>query len=402
MALTGVKDTGAITEPAGFTAAGVFTGVKRMGPDLGLVVSDRPAVVAGRFTSHRMPAAPVSYTREVVARGRAQAIVANSGSANAATGRAGLEDAREMGRAAARALGIEPELVAVASTGVVGSRLPMDRILPGIERAARERSRQGGAMAAKAILTTDSHPKEVVRRVSVRGRTLTWGGMAKGSGMIHPNLATMLCFVTTDAGLHPEVLDAMLGRAVADTLNLVTVDGDQSTNDMVLALANGAQGVHLAPGDPELEVVEAALAEVLQELAYGLVEDGEGATRVLRVRVRGAASVEDARRAARTIAGSQLVKAAVYGGDPNWGRVYVALGNAGVPVDPLAVTIRVGDVVLMEAGEVVAYNEAEARFAMMGTEVRFAVDMGAGPGSAEALGCDLTEAYVVINSKYRT
>lgn len=257
-------------------------------------------------------------------------------------------------------------------------------------------------MAAKAILTTDTHPKEVVRRVQVGGGTITWGGMAKGSGMIHPNLATMLCFVTTDAGLDPGVLDGMLGRQVARTLNLVTIDGDQSTNDMVLALANGAQGIHLAAGDRGLKAVEDALGEVLLELSYGIAQDGEGATRVLRVRVQGADSVESARQAARTIASSALVKAAVYGGDPNWGRIYVALGNAGVPVDPEAVTIRVGTVLLMQAGQVVAYNEAQARCAMVGPEVVVSVDMGLGSGSAEAIGCDLSEAYVIINSKYRT
>ncbi|MCG0238605.1 MAG: bifunctional glutamate N-acetyltransferase/amino-acid acetyltransferase ArgJ [Firmicutes bacterium] len=402
-----IKGLGGVTAPRGFLAAGVSADVKGRGgtkKDVALLFSQVPAAAAGVFTRNRVQAAPVILSRERVARGRLQAVVVNSGNANACTGEQGLRDAEAMAAIAAEALGIAPELVAVASTGVIGVPLPMDRIAAGIRAAAAALSPEGNADAAQAILTTDTFPKEwAVQAELSGGRTVTLGGMAKGSGMIHPNMATMLAFVTTDAPVAPADLQAALRAAVDRSFNMITVDGDTSTNDMVLALANGlAGGDPIAPGTDDWAAFAAALEKLLVYLARAIARDGEGATKLLEVVVTGAADLEDARRAARAVAGSNLVKAAVFGCDPNWGRVLAALGYSGATFDPARVNLWLGSVQVMAGGAPVPFDEAAARQVLAQPEVTIRADLGAGEATATAWGCDLSYDYVRINADYRT
>lgn len=398
---------GGVTAPAGFWAAGVRCGLRKAGddrPDLALLVSERPAAAAGVYTKNRVQAAPIQVTREHLASGRARAVVANAGVANAATGARGLADARRMAAVAAEALGLgAPAEVAVASTGVIGNDLPMEKIEAGIRAAAARLGRAGGAEAAVAITTTDTRPKERALRLTLGGRAVTLGAMAKGSGMIHPDMATMLCFVTTDAAVAPDALAAALRAAVDRSFNMVTVDGDMSTNDCVVILANGAAGNAPVRADtPDFARFEAALTAVCTELAREIARDGEGATKLIEVAVRGARSEADARRAARAVAGSSLVKAAVFGADANWGRILAALGYSGAEFDPERVSVRLGDLVLAEGGRSAGFDEDRARALLQQETVRFDVDLGAGGGAATAWGCDLTYDYVRINGSYRS
>ncbi len=393
-----------ITAPAGFEASAVHCGVKKDGkPDLALIVSRTPARAAGLFTTNRVQAAPVAVTREHLADGSARAVVVNSGNANACTGKAGREDAERMAGETAAALGIEPADVLVASTGVIGVRLPIDLVSEGIRKAAASLGPDLGPEAAAAIMTTDKWKKETARCIEVGGKKVTIGGMAKGAGMIDPHLATMLAFLSTDAAIEGRALALALERAAAASFNAITVDGDMSTNDTLLILANGEAGnEELREGQPAFEEFCAALAGVAGTLAREIVRDGEGATRLVTVRVTGARSEQDARQVAGKIAGSPLVKTAVYGADANWGRVMAAVGAAGVELDPGLVDIDMSGLPVARSGAGVPFDEKEAASRLKKKEVEIAVELHQGSSRATVWTCDLTEEYIRINGHYRS
>jgi glutamate N-acetyltransferase/amino-acid N-acetyltransferase len=389
---------GTITSPKGFLAGAIAAGIKtKGGPDLGILYSEKPCAVAGRFTKNRIKAAPVQWCQERVASGKAQAVIINAGCANACTGAQGMKDARAMAQIAARKLDIPDDSVLVASTGVIGKKLPIDLIEVGAMKM--ELSAQGGHELARAIMTTDTHPKEIAVAVEEYGFIVA--GIAKGAGMIHPDMATMLSFLTTDAKIDARLLDQLLGEAVDASLNMITVDGDTSTNDTVLILANGAGGV-VKVGTKAAEAFAEALSKVCIYLARSIAADGEGATRLIEVTVEGAKSLADARIAARTIVGSPLVKSAVHGRDPNWGRIIAALGRSGAEFNPKKVDLYLDKIQLMSAGEPVPFNKKVASAAMGKDEVKVRVALNGGKHSATAWGCDLSAEYVAINSEYTT
>jgi glutamate N-acetyltransferase/amino-acid N-acetyltransferase len=398
---------GGITAPLGFRAAGVACGIKATGAlDLALLVAEPSASAAAVFTTNRAQAAPVLVSKEHLARsgGRSVAVVVNSGCANACTGEAGLAVAREMAEAAARRIGCAPEHVLVASTGVIGVALDAAKIARGLDLAVAALDREAHHDAARAIMTTDPFPKEHAVEIATPGGSFRVGGMAKGSGMIEPRMATMLGFVTTDAAVAPPVLQAALTEAVHDTFNAITVDGECSTNDCVFALANGASGVRIADrADARYADLVAGLRAVCGVLARDIVRGGEGATKLVTVHVSGAATPEDARLAARAIANSPLVKTAVHGGDPNWGRLVAAAGRSGAAFTIEAAAVRIGPVVLFEAGRPHDERAEEAARYLRHPEITIDVDLGAG-GRHEATmwTCDLSAEYVKINAEYRT
>ena len=399
----GIERTGA-TAAAGFLAAGVACGVRYEGRrDLGLLLSEEVGGAAAVVvTTNVVKAAPLLVTGEAVEGGNVRAVVVNSGVANAATGERGLEDARRMQALAAAELKLEPEEVAVASTGVIGEHLPMDRVEAGIKEAATSLSDDGSPFA-EAILTTDTCTKEAVATVEIGGEVVTVGGVAKGSGMIHPNMATMLAFVTTDAAVEKECLQKALNGATERTFNRITVDGDTSTNDMALLMANGAAGNEpLRQDSPDYPAFEEAVEAVMRELAKEIARDGEGATKLIEVVVEGAKDEASAAALAKAVVGSSLVKAAAYGEDANWGRVLAAMGYAGVPFDPEGVEIQFGTVKVFEKGEPVAHDAAEANATLAEGEIVITARLGEGEGSASAWGCDLTHEYVEINGSYRS
>ena len=394
---------GGITAPAGFRAAGVACGLKPSGLDVALVVSDDAASAAGLFTTNLAVAAPVVVSREQLVRsgGRARAIAVNSRCANACTGADGMTAARTMASAAAEAVGCDPRHVLIASTGVIGMRLDTGKVTAGIREAARRLSRDAHLAAAEAIMTTDVAPKEAAVAVETPAGGFTIGGMVKGAGMIEPNLATMLGFLTTDAAVEPATLDRALREVSRDTFNAITVDGEPSTNDTVLMLANGASGVGI--DEAAYPALTAGLYELCAGLAREIVRGGEGATKLVTVRVTGAASEEDARRAARLIANSPLVKTAINGGDPNWGRLVAVAGRAGVGFDPDRTVVRVGAVTLYDGATIFAERENEAAAHLRGDEVEVGVDLGTGgAGAATMWTCDFSAEYVRINADYRT
>ena len=392
-----------ITEPLGFRAAGVAAGIKFGRLDLALVAADAPCASAGIFTANLAKAAPVLVSREHLGAGRARAIVVNAGCANAGTGEAGLADARQMAALAADAVGCAAGEVVVASTGVIGVRLPMDKVREGIAEAGRRLSRDGGSDAARAIMTTDTRPKQSLVRFSAGGTSCCVGGMAKGAGMIAPNLATMLAFFTTDAAIAPTLLRRALLEAVGSSLNRITVDGDTSTNDCAVVLASGASGAPEITGPgPDYDALCHALTEAARELARMLVRDGEGVTRIAEVRVEGARSAAEADRIARTVAESPLVKTALHGGDPNWGRVLAAVGRAGVPLDISGVSLYIGDVHVAEAGAAREYVEAQAAAAMREDPVRLRIRLAEGDATGWIWTSDLSHGYVDINAHYRS
>lgn len=394
---------GGVTAPAGFRAGATQAGIKEGLPrlDLAVVVADEPCVAHGLFTQCQVVAAPVIVSRERLMDGRAQGMIINSGGANACTGDQGLSDAREMADLAAARFGLAPDLMLVASTGVIGVPLPMDRLRLAIPALKPDRS--GGNAAARAIMTTDLVSKECALAIEIRGRQIMIGGMAKGSGMIHPNMATMIAVVTTDAALSQDLAAASLSRVADLSFNQVTVDGDTSTNDTLVLLASGASGGPvLDSGSREAETFEQGLRAVCVELARMIARDGEGASRLVEVRASGARSDAEARRVARAVVGSSLVKAAIYGRDPNWGRIIAAVGNAGVPIDAQAIDIFVGDVQVAARGAGVLFESEVVSEAMGAAEVRIHVRLGQGTGEGLAWGCDLTEGYVKINAEYTT
>lgn len=394
---------GGVCAPAGVRAAGVACGIKPAGLDLALVATDGPASAAGLFTTNRAVAAPVVVSREHLAAtgGHARAIVANSGCANACTGHQGLQAARLMAAETARALECEAEEILVASTGVIGVALDPAVVARGIIAAAGALDRAGHALAARAIMTTDPWPKEHAVEAALPGGLVRIGGMAKGSGMIEPNLATMLAFLTTDADVAPDLLRRALIEASAETFNAITVDGECSTNDSVFLLATGASAVRVGPA--ELPSFVAALRAVCLELALGIVRGGEGATKLVAVEVVGAPSPDEARRAARAIANSLLVKTAVHGGDPNWGRLVAVAGRSGAAFDLSRARVQVGDVVLFADGRPFDERAPRAAEHLRGPDVVLLVDLGAGGSHGATIWtCDLSAEYVRINAEYRT
>ena len=388
----------------GFSAAGVACGVRYEGRrDLGLLFSNEGGSTASvALTKNLLRAAPLLVTGEAVESGGVRAVVVNSGIANAATGERGLESAREMQALVAAELGLEPGEVAVASTGVIGEHLPMHRIKAGIKEAAASLSDDGSGFA-EAILTTDTRTKEAVAAVEIAGKNVTVGGVAKGSGMIHPNMATMLAFVTTDAAVEKECLQSALSEATERTFNRITVDGDTSPNDMVLLMANGAAvNEPLTQSSTDYPAFEEAVEAVMRELAREIARDGEGATKLVEVIVEGAGDEASAATLARAIAGSSLCKAAVYGEDANWGRVLNAMGYSGVAFNPERVDLYFGPVKVFAKGEPIPHDPAEANATLAGDEVSVTARLVEGTASATAWGCDLTEEYVRINGSYRS
>jgi glutamate N-acetyltransferase/amino-acid N-acetyltransferase len=395
---------GGITAVRGIRASGVACGIKRSGLDLALIVSDLPATISGVTTVNRVKAAPVVICERHFQFGRFSALVANSGNANACTGRRGRTDAAAMCDVVARELGCPPREVFVASTGVIGMPLPLSNVVRGIRAAARQLSATGGKAAAQAIMTTDTCPKEVAVSFQLGGRRIAIGGIAKGAGMIAPHLATMLCFVATDAEVSAPLLRRVLREGVGNTFNTITVDGCMSTNDTVLLFANGAAGAGpLVAGGGGLAVFEEALHRVLSRLAYMIVRDGEGATKLIRVTVIGSRTRAEASMAARAVADSPLVKTAFFGEDCNWGRIMAALGASGARFDPGRVDISLDGVVVVRGGVGLGRSaERAAHGRMRRREVGLTVDLHGGRGEATVLTTDLTETYVKINAGYRS
>ncbi len=405
MATASSTMTGGITAPQGFRASGVSAGIKASKIlDLALLVADAPASAAAVFTINRAQAAPVVVSREHLhaTGGLVRAIVVNSGCANACTGDDGMRNAREMAAETARLVGCPTEQVLVASTGVIGVALPMDRLRSGLPSAVKAlgAGEDRGASAARAIMTTDPFPKEAATRVSIGGIDVAVGGMAKGSGMIEPMMATMLGFVTTDASVPAPLLDRALRAAVDVTFNAITVDGECSTNDCVMLLASGASGAVV--NEAMYPAFVEGLTTVCRELAIGIVRGGEGATKLVTVKVTGAASADDAKRCAKAIANSPLVKTAIHGGDPNWGRLIAVAGRAGVAFELGRAAVTIGSVVLFKDGRPFDQNAPAAADYLQGRELDVAVHLGAGSESATVWTCDLSAEYVKINADYRT
>jgi glutamate N-acetyltransferase/amino-acid N-acetyltransferase len=391
---------GGVTSAQGFVASGVHCGIKAQQKDLALVVSRVPAVVAGVFTTNKVKAPPVLLNMERIKSGQGRAVLLNSGNANACTGEQGLRDAREMARLAAEHLQIPEEQVYVCSTGPIGQPLPMDAIRRGIPESVRRLGPDGTA-AAEAILTTDTGPKTGAVQVTIGAQVVTLGGMSKGAGMIHPQMATTLSVLTTDAMVAPAVLQAALRRAADLSFNRITVDGDRSTNDTILLLANGEAGAPEITGPGEaLDAFQAALNSLAVGLAKALVRDGEGATKLITITMQGAQSDEDAQRAAFAVANSPLVKTAIHGAGANWGRIMAAVGYSGADVQPDRVSIRIGPVVVAERGAVAGGPERleAAGEHLAGDEVEVTVDLGLGRGEATVWTCDLSEEYVKENA----
>lgn len=405
---------GGLTAPRGFQAAGITAGLKASGqPDLALIVSESDAIAAAVFTTSQVRAACVDFSRQQLdGNSIARAILCNSGQANAATGDQGWSDAVESAEQLAQALQIPSHQVLVASTGVIGQRIKMEALRTGIPQAIAALSAEGGAAAAQAILTTDLVAKQIALELPLGDRTVRMGGIAKGSGMIHPNMATMLSFITCDAAVSPQLWQDMLSRAVDRSFNQITVDGDTSTNDCVFALANGqSRTPAITERGPIADQLESMLTAVCQHLAKAIARDGEGATCLIEVQVKGTADDAAARAIARTVAGSSLVKSAIFGRDPNWGRIAAAAGRAGVQFNAENLAVRLGEFELLRNGQPLPFDRAAAsqylrdRAAgayLQDDTVLIQVEVGAGAGQGVAWGCDLSYDYVRINAEYTT
>jgi glutamate N-acetyltransferase/amino-acid N-acetyltransferase len=392
-----------VTSAPGFKAGAVYAGIKTPGPDkldVGMIVSDAPAVVAATFTQNRFAAAPVWVSREHAARPQARGIVFNAGNANACTGEQGMKDALEMATRAAQKVGDRADSFLVASTGVIGVPMDMEKIRAGID--AVKLSDDAGHSVARAMMTTDTRQKEIAVEIELSSGTVVLGGATKGAGMIHPNMATMLCFMTTNAALHPDFAHEVLLDVVNDTFNMISIDRDTSTNDSVMLLANGAAGNEPIRGGDDARRFAQGLLHVCRYLATSIARDGEGATKLFEVTVTGARSPMEARLAARSVAASNLVKAAVYGADPNWGRILMAIGNTAVTVERDSVDVTIGDVPVARNGSAHGLDPKAARAALEGSDVTIRVDLHVGEHTATAWGCDLTEGYVQENSLYTT
>lgn len=401
-------ENGGVTSPLGFQAAGVCAGLKRsQAPDMALIYSGTPCSFSGTFTSNLFPAAPVQLCRERVLRQeKIQAVIINSGVANACTGIEGYANAEKMAELTARELKIDPGMVMVSSTGRIGNQLPMDKIEHGIVLAAKALRPDGGAEAAEAIMTTDTKPKEIALSFVSGDRKVTIGGMCKGAGMIAPKMtvphATMLCYITTDCAISGELLGSMLGEAVDDSFNKVIVDGDMSTNDTVIVMANGASGVEIREGSPDALHFKVALSMVAQHLARAIAMDGEGATKFVSVEVSGAATRLEAKMCARTIANSLLCKTAWFGCDPNWGRILAAAGRSGANFSPENVSLDYDEMPVVRNGIDAGTPESELAQLMKRGEFTVKLDLGEGHGSFTVWTSDVSYEYVKINADYHT
>lgn len=400
------KVNGGITAPQGFLASGVAAGIKRRKPDMALIYSKASCTTVGVFTQNRVKAAPLLVNREHLEKSDIRAVIINSGVANACTGSQGLDDAHQMTAWTANELGIKKEEVLVASTGVIGTYLPMEKVKKGIEMTAKKLEKDGED-AAQAIMTTDVIKKEIAVSFKLKGKQVTVGGMAKGSGMIHPNMATMLGFITTDISIEKDALRQAFKEVVDKTFNMITVDGDTSTNDMALVLANGLAGNEkLTSNDKDFPIFQKALEIVCTYLARAIAKDGEGATKLLEVRVKGAKSIEDARKIAKAVAKSNLVKTAIFGEDPNWGRIICAAGYSGAQFDPETMDIFIksenGVVQTTAKGAAVPFDREKAGLVLKEEEIIFELHLDEGVYESKAWSCDFSYDYIRINSSYGT
>ncbi len=396
--------SGTVTSPNGFCAGATYAGIKTASEgvlDLGILFSEAPCAAAALFTTNRIRAAPVILSQQRLQSGRGIAVVVNSGCANASTGEQGLDDAARMAALAAEGLGISAEDVLVASTGVIGQRLPMQLISAGMKQIIL--SSDGGHSLARAIMTTDTLPKETAIAARAGEDRFIVGGIAKGAGMIHPDMATLLCFLATDAAVDTDFLKLALKKAGDISFNMVSIDGDTSPNDTVLIMANGMAGNEpFPPGSLQADAFQQALDRVCIYLAKSIARDGEGATRLIEVTVSGAVTIDEARMAARTIVSSPLVKAAVHGNDPNWGRILAAAGRSGAEVVETKLDLYLDDICLVKAGCPLPFDKEEAVRVLAGAEVPISLNLNLGTAEATAWGCDLSEEYVTINSQYST
>lgn len=393
-----------VTFPKGFKAAGVRAGIKKSGNlDVAVIYTEKEAAVAGTFTQNAVAAAPVVVSKATVKTGTAHAITANAGCANACTGEQGMKDALAMQRITAEALGCNADDVIVASTGVIGVNLPMDKMGKGIKQAVAELDESGSENAGNAIITTDTYSKACATCVTIGGKEVRFGAIAKGSGMIQPNMATMLCFITTDAAIDNKLLQQALSEVVEVSFNMISIDGDMSTNDMAIVLANGAAGNEkITTEGANYEIFKDSLQRICQELAQRIAADGEGATKFLTVHVKGTKSFADAKTIGMSVAKSPLVKTAFFGEDPNWGRVICAVGYAGVPMDPQKTIVKFGDIPVYEYGVGSRFDEEALRAVMAEHDILIEIDMGEGTEEATVWTCDFSYEYVKINGEYHT
>lgn len=398
------KDTQGVTFAKGFTAAGVKAGIKKSGNlDVAVIYTKTQAVVAGTFTQNKVAAAPVYVSKEVVATGTAHAIVANAGCANACTGQQGLDDAHKMAQIAADELGVNADDVIVGSTGVIGVNLPMDKLEAGIKDAVANLSADGSGNAGRAIITTDTHSKSVTCEFELSGKTVRMGAIAKGSGMIRPNMATMLCYITTDIAIDQALLQKAVSGCVEKSINMISVDGDMSTNDMVIVLANGeANNAKITEENADYQIFFDKLMMLCTELAKQIAADGEGASKFLTINVKGAKSFADAKTVGMAIANSPLVKTAFFGEDPNWGRVICAVGYSGADMLPEKTVVKFGGITIFANGTGATYDEKALAHVMKEKDIVIDIELNMGQEDATVWSCDLSYEYVKINGEYHT
>lgn len=398
------KDTQGVTFAKGFTAAGVKAGIKKSGNlDVAVIYTKTQAVVAGTFTQNKVAAAPVYVSKEVVATGTAHAIVANAGCANACTGQQGLDDAHKMAQIAADELGVNANDVIVGSTGVIGVNLPMDKLEAGIKDAVANLSADGSDNAGRAIITTDTHSKSVTCEFELSGKTVRMGAIAKGSGMIRPNMATMLCYITTDIAIDQALLQKAVSGCVEKSFNMISVDGDMSTNDMVIVLANGeANNAKITAENADYQIFFDKLMMLCTELAKQIAADGEGASKFLTINVKGAKSFADAKTVGMAIANSPLVKTAFFGEDPNWGRVICAVGYSGADMVPEKTVVKFGGITIFANGTGATYDEKALAHVMKQKDIVIDIELNMGQEDATVWSCDLSYEYVKINGEYHT
>lgn len=398
------KDTQGVTFAKGFTAAGVKAGIKKSGNlDVAVIYTKTQAVVAGTFTQNKVAAAPVYVSKEVVATGTAHAIVANAGCANACTGQQGLDDAHKMAQIAADELGVNADDVIVGSTGVIGVNLPMDKLEAGIKDAVANLSADGSGNAGRAIITTDTHSKSVTCEFELSGKTVRMGAIAKGSGMIRPNMATMLCYITTDIAIDQALLQKAVSGCVEKSFNMISVDGDMSTNDMVIVLANGeANNAKITEENTDYQIFFDNLMMLCTELAKQIAADGEGASKFLTINVKGAKSFADAKTVGMAIANSPLVKTAFFGEDPNWGRVICAVGYSGADMVPEKTVVKFGGITIFANGTGATYDEKALAHVMKEKDIVIDIELNMGQEDATVWSCDLSYEYVKINGEYHT
>lgn len=398
------KDTQGVTFAKGFTAAGVKAGIKKSGNlDVAVIYTKTQAVVAGTFTQNKVAAAPVYVSKEIVATGTAHAIVANAGCANACTGQQGLDDAHKMAQIAADELGVNADDVIVGSTGVIGVNLPMDKLEAGIKDAVANLSADGSGNAGRAIITTDTHSKSVTCEFELSGKTVRMGAIAKGSGMIRPNMATMLCYITTDIAIDQALLQKAVSGCVEKSFNMISVDGDMSTNDMVIVLANGeANNAKITEENADYQIFFDKLMMLCTELAKQIAADGEGASKFLTINVKGAKSFADAKTVGMAIANSPLVKTAFFGEDPNWGRVICAVGYSGADMVPEKTVVKFGGITIFANGTGATYDENALAHVMKEKDIVIDIELNMGQEDATVWSCDLSYEYVKINGEYHT